>query len=188
MKQHLFLLSCLIPLMLPVAGSASSDGTIGATLTLTNGCLVNGSASQNGIAFGTLNFGDHPATFADLSTQLSTSGQDGNAFGIQCTTNSYSVQITGNTNSTAPASPAGIPGTTARYLKSTSNSTQGVAYSLYSDSSFSNEIANNTPLTRVSTANGVDYYTLYGRIRGGGNSTAVAPGTYTDTIYVSVNY
>lgn len=188
MKKHLYLLGCLVPLALPVTGLASSDGTIGATLTLTNGCLVNGSASQNGISFGTLNFGDRPATFADLSTQLSSGGQGGNAFGIQCTTNSYSVQITGNTNTIAPASPVGIPGTTARYLRSSSNSTQGVAYSLYSDSSFSKEIANNTPLTRVSTTDGVDYYTLYGRIRGGGNSTAVAPGTYTDTIYVSVNY
>ena len=188
MKKHLFLLGCLIPLALPVAGLASSNGTIGATLTLTNGCLVNGSASQNGISFGTLNFGDHPATFADLSTRLSTSGQDGNVFGIQCTSNSYSVQVTGNTNTVAPASSVGIPGTTARYLRSTTNRTQGVAYSLYSDSGFSNEIVNNTPLTRVSTSGGVDYYTMYGRIRGGGNSTAVAPGTYTDIIYVSVNY
>lgn len=188
MKKHLFLLCCLIPLSLPVTGLASSDGTIGVSLTLTNGCLVNGSASQNGISFGALNFGDHPATFSDLSTQLSATGQGGNAFGIQCTNNSYSVQITGNTNTTAPASSVGIPGTTARYLLSAGNSAQGVAYSLYSDGGFNNEIANNTSLTRVSTIDGVDYYTLYGRIRGGGNSTSVAPGTYTDIIHVSVIY
>lgn len=188
MKKYLFLLACILPLALPVKVSASSSGTLGVSLTLTNGCLVNGSASQNGISFGTLNFGDHSATFSELSTQLSNSGPGGNAFGIQCTTNSYSVQITGNTNTTAPTSLVGIPGTTARYLRSASNSTQGVAYSLYSDSSFNNEIANNTALPRLSTVDGVDYYTLYGRIRGGGKNTAIAPGNYSDTIYVSVNY
>lgn len=188
MKKYLFILACLLPLALPVKGSASSNGTIGVSLTLTNGCLVNGSASQNGISFGTLNFGDHSATFSDLSTQLSNSGPGGNAFGIQCTTNSYSVQITGNANTAAPTSLVGIPGTTARYLRSANNSTQGVAYSLYSDSSFTSEIANNTQLPRLSTVDGVDYYTLYGRIRGDGKNSGIAPGNYTDTIYVSVNY
>ena len=35
---------------------------------------------------------------------------------------------------------------------------------------------------------GVDSYTLYARITGGGNSVTVVPGTYTDTINVSVTY
>lgn len=86
------------------AGSAqavTSSGTIGATLTLTNGCLINGSPTQNGINFGTLDFGTHPATFSTLTTQL-TGASGGNTFTIQCTTDSYTVAITGNTNSTAP--------------------------------------------------------------------------------------
>ncbi|MFE0412546.1 spore coat protein U domain-containing protein, partial [Citrobacter freundii] len=49
-------------------------------------------------------------------------------------------------------------------------------------------IANNAPLPVTSTAGGVDSYTLYGRITGGGNSVTVVPGTYTDTINVSVTY
>ena len=47
---------------------------------------------------------------------------------------------------------------------------------------------NNTALPIASTAGGVDSYTLYGRITGGGNSVTVVPGTYTDTINVSVTY
>ncbi len=50
--------------------AVTSSGTIGATLTLTNGCLINGSPTQNGINFGTLDFGTHPATFSTLTTQL----------------------------------------------------------------------------------------------------------------------
>jgi spore coat protein U-like protein len=96
--------------------------------------------------------------------------------------------VTGNTNTVAPATAVGIPGSTARYLRSASNSTQGVAYRLYSDGTFNAEVANNSPLPRVSSAQGVDYYTLYGRIQGAGNNPAVMPGIYTDTINVSIIY
>ena len=71
---------------------------------------------------------------------------------------------------------------------STIDAEQGVAYSLYSDSGYNNVITNNTALPIASTTGGVDSYTLYGRIQGGGNSVTVVPGTYTDTINVSVNY
>ncbi|CZU33482.1 Type I pilus protein CsuA/B [Enterobacter hormaechei] len=89
--------------------AVTSSGTIGATLTLTNGCLINGSPTQNGINFGTLDFGTHPATFSTLTTQL-TGASGGNTFTIQCTTASYTVAITGNTNATAPGTVVGTPG------------------------------------------------------------------------------
>jgi len=63
-----------------------------------------------------------------------------------------------------------------------------VAYSLYSDSAFQNVIANNASIPAASTTGGVSNYTIYGRIQGGGNSVTVVPGTYTDTINVSVTY
>jgi len=166
---------------LALAGNAhavTSSGTINATLTLTNGCLINGSPNQSGINFGSLDFGTHPATFSELTTQL-TGANGGNSFAIQCTT---------DTNTVAPATVVGTPGTPARYLVNTANATQGVAYSLYSDSGFSNVIANNAPLPVASTAGGVNNYTLFGRIQGGGNSVTVVPGTYSDTINVSVIY
>ena len=169
------------------AQAVTSSGTIAATLTLTNGCLINGSPSQNGINFGTLDFGTHPATFAMLTTQLA-GASGGNSFSVQCTTSSYTVTVTGNTNSTAPGTVVGTPGTPARYLISTTNAAQGVAYSLYSDSGYNNVIANGAALPIASTTAGADNYTLYGRITGGNNSVTVVPGTYTDTINVSVNY
>ncbi|ALX78206.1 spore coat protein U domain-containing protein [Cronobacter malonaticus] len=170
----------------PTSYAVTSSGTIGATLTLTNGCLINGSPSQNGINFGTLNFGTSPATFSTLTTQLTGAG-GGNTFSIQCTTPEYTVQITGSTNQ-APGTVVGTPGTPGRYLVNTTNTAQGVAYSLYSDSAFQNVIANNASIPAASTTGGVSNYTIYGRIQGGGNSVTVVPGTYTDTINVSVTY
>ena len=190
MKRKLLLICASTLLTATTAQQAlavTSSGTIGATLTLTNGCLINGSPTQNGINFGTLDFGTHPATFSTLTTQL-TGASGGNTFTIQCTTASYTVAITGNTNSTAPGTVVGTPGTPARYLVNTTNAAQGVAYSLYSDSGFNNVVANNAALQIASTAGGIDSYTLYGRITGGGNSVTVVPGTYTDTINVSVTY
>lgn len=104
----------------------------------------------------------------------------------------YNRQLHGGDNreyhSTAPGTVVGTTGTPARYLINTTNTAQGVAYSLYSDSGFNNVVANNAALPIASTAGGVDSYTLYGRITGGGNSVTVVPGTYTDTINVSVTY
>jgi len=169
------------------AQAVDSVGSIAATLTLTNGCLINGSPSQTGINFGTLNFGSRPATFSTLTTQL-TGASGGNSFSIQCTTASYTVQVTSNTNTTTPTGGTiGTPGTPARYLMNAANTT-GVAYSIYSDAAFNNVIANNAPIPAATTVDGVSNYTLYGRIQGGGNSVTVAPGVYTDTINVSVSY
>lgn len=185
----LILTSSILVLMNTQAHAVTSNGTIGATLTLTNGCLINGSPSQNGINFGTLDFGTHPATFSTLTTQLR-GATSGNSFGIQCTTTSYRVEITGNTHTANPGSSVGTPGTDPRYLVNTDDATQGVAYNLYSDSGFNNEITNNTPIPIpiASNTGPVDNYTLYGRIQDGGNSISVVPGTYTDTINVSVTY
>ena len=185
-KRLLICAGALLPVVTaPQALAVTSSGTIGVTLTLTNGCLINSSPTQNGINFGTLDFGTHPATFSTLTTQLS-GASGGNTFTIQCTTASYSVAITGNTNATAPGNVVGTPGTPERYLINTANAAQGVAYSLYSDGGFNTVVANNVALPVASTAGGVDSYTLYGRITGGGNSVTVVPGTYTDTINVSV--
>lgn len=182
-----FVAGSFLALVSSGAQAVDSTGNIAATLTLTNGCLINGSPSQSGINFGTLDFGTHPATFSTLTTQL-TGASSGNSFSIQCTTSSYTVSITGNANNTAPTTVFGTAGTPARYLINTTNATQGVAYSLYSDSGYSNVITNGASLPIVSSAGGVDNYTLYGRIQGGGNSVSVVPGTYTDTINVKVTY
>ena len=130
-KIRLILLTGLVTLSVNNADAVTSNGIIGATLTLSNGCLINGSPSQSGINFGTLDFGTNPATFSQLTTQLSNTGAGGSSFTIQCTTASYTVQITGNTNTATPGTTVGTPGTVARYLRSaTPTNTQGVAYSV----------------------------------------------------------
>ncbi|OAT32194.1 putative fimbrial subunit [Buttiauxella brennerae ATCC 51605] len=190
MKTHTLLLLCGSGLLCGISGAqavVTSSGTITATLVLTNGCLINGSPSQDGINFGTLNFGEHPATFSTLTTVLS-GAAGGNSFSIQCTSGApYTVQVSGSTNA-APGTTVGTPGTPARYLVNTTDATQGVAYSIYSDTAFNNVIANNAAVPKASTTAGVDNYIVYGRIVGGGNSVTVKPGTYSDIINVSVTY
>lgn len=189
MKKIAILMLCGSALLLNVspALAVNSTGNIGVSLTLTNGCLINGSPNQAGINFGTLNFGSHPATFGTLTTQLA-GATSGNTFTIQCTTGAtYTVQVTGTTNA-APTTVVGTVGTPGRYLLNTTAPTQGVAYSIYSDSAFNNVIANNANIPIASTTGGVDSYTIFGRIQGGGNSVTVQPGSYTDTINVSVTY
>ena len=190
MQKRRFITLCAGAGLLALSASGhavTSSGTIAATLTLTNGCLINGAPAQSGINFGTLDFGTHPATFSTLTAQLS-GASGGNSFTVQCTDGAaYAVQITGSAN-TAPTTAAGTAGAEPRYLVSTTSATQGVAYSVYSDSAFNNEVLNNADIPATSTANGISSYTLYGRIQGGGNCVTVQPGIYTDTINVSVTY
>lgn len=174
---------------LSIAGQAqaavTSTGIINATLQLTNGCLINGSPAQSGVNFGTLDFGVHPATFSNLTATLSSGG--GSSFGIRCTDGvSYTVEVVSSKNS-APTTVIGTVGTPPRYLISTTDATQGIAYSLYSDSGLSTAIDNGM-LTKTSTTNNIDNYTLYGGIKGGGGSTAVKAGIYTDEINIRVTY
>lgn len=176
---------CCMAFSFPAAAVVST-GTVNATLTLTNGCLINGSPNQSGIQFGTLDFGTHPATFSTLSATFS--GSSGSTFGIQCTSGvAYTVVVTSSTN-TAPTTVTGTVGNPARYLVSTTDATQGIAYSLYSDAGLTTIIPNGLALTKTSTTGSVDNYTLYGGIQGGGNSTAVKAGTYNDVINITVNY
>lgn len=180
----------ILPLLVVAASfpswAASSSGTITATLTLTNGCLINGSPSQSGINFGTLDFGSHTSQFSNLDGTLSSGG--GSTFGVQCTVGTtYTVTMTNSTN-TAPATVTGTVGNPARYLVNTTDNGQGIAYSLYSDAGKNNVIANGATLTKVSTTSGVDNYTLYGGISGNGVNASVKAGTYTDVINVTVAY
>lgn len=76
-KIRLALVIGLTAMSVNNANAVSSSDTIGATLTLSNGCLINGSPSQTGINFSTLDFGTQPATFSQLTTQLSGTGAGG---------------------------------------------------------------------------------------------------------------
>ena len=188
MKMKLLLVGCGLGLGVACSGfAATTTGTIGATLVLTTGCLVNGQSGTSGVNFGTLDFGTSAATFSTLNATLV--GSQGNGFYVRCTTGqTYSVQITGSR--AAPATVYGTPGAQPRYLILGSDATQGITYTLYSDAAYTNAIANNTNLTANGTASPTlgDLYQMYGRVQGGGFNAAIPAGTYTDSIGVAVNY
>jgi len=189
MKLKLFLLAAAgISTALPsLTLAATTSGTINATLTLTTGCLVNGQSATAGVNFGTLNFGSSAATFDTLNATLV--GAAGNGIFVRCTTGQdYNVVVT--SSNTAPATVYGTASTSPRYLILGSNNAQGIAYTLYSDASFTTAIANNTPIAASGTTDPTlgTNYAIYGRVIGGGFNPLIPAGTYTDTINVAVNY
>ncbi|OON41970.1 polyketide synthase [Izhakiella australiensis] len=188
MKLRLFIAGCSAAVGLSgTAMAATSTGTINATLTLTSGCLVNGQSATTGVNFGTLDFGTSAATFSTLNATLI--GSRGNGIFVKCTTDqSYNVQLTSSND--APDTVYGSVSAQPRYLLLGNDATKGIAYTLYSNTSYTTPIANNTNLATSGTsdpANG-DNYPVYGRITGGNFNTAIPAGTYTDTISVVVNY
>lgn len=194
MKTKLFLLGCALGLGVASSGfAATSTGTINVTLTLTNGCLVNGqpAPATGNIALGTLDFGTSTTIFTDLNAVLV--GTAGNGIWVRCTTGSTpTVQVTGSTN-TAPAEPTNIFGavtTAPRYLKTAADSTRAIAYSLYPTDTSTTPIANGVNLTPSATTSPTlgTNYPIYGRITQGGNNPLIPAGVYTDTITVAINY
>lgn len=188
MKMKLFLLGCSLGLGLANYGYAAvTTGTIAARLVLTTGCLVNGQSATTSVNFGTLDFGSSAATFDTLNATLV--GSLGNGIFVRCTTGqTYNVQLT--SSNTKPTTVFATETAQPRYLISGTTATVGVAYTLYSSTSYTTPIANNTNLTNTGTPDPVngDNYPIYGRIAGGGFNANIPAGTYTDTINVAVNY
>lgn len=123
-------------------------------------CTINGDAA--------LNFGDQ-GVLAENVDQIS-------AIQVTCTdATPYSIGLDAGTGS----------GATVASRKMTSG-TAAVSYSLYSDSARTTVWGTTVGTDTVAaTGNGTDQkYTVYGRVP----QTASAPGTYTDTITVTVTY
>ncbi|TKI07244.1 Csu type fimbrial protein [Martelella alba] len=188
MNKRLAILGwALIGLVMGAARATTTQGTINATLTLTNGCLINGNAATSNANFGTLDFGTHPATFDTISATLT--GATGSGIRIRCTDGAtYTVQITGSNSS--PSNVYGTQTNNSRFMVSSSDSSQGIAYTLYNDAAYNTPIANNINLVPSGTPDPVngDIYPVYGRITQGNNNTAIPAGTYSDVINVQVVY
>lgn len=169
------------------AFAVTTTGTINATLTLTNGCLINGNPATSNANFGSLDFGTHPATFDSMNATLT--GATGNGIRIRCTDGAtYSVQVTGS--NPAPATIYGALSTSPRYLVLGTDASQGIAYTLYNDAAFTTPISNNANLTPAGTPDPVngDIFPVYGQVTQGGNNTSVPSGSYSDVINVQVVY
>ena len=143
----------------PYAATATTTFTVQVTLTAT--CLIN-SAS-------TLNFGTQGVLTANVD-QTST-------ISVQCTdTTPYNIGLDAGTGS----------GATVTTRKLTSGGAT-VNYTLYSDTGRSTIWGNTVSTDTVAgTGNGAaQSYTVYGRIPA---QSTPAPGTYTDTVTVTVTY
>ena len=190
MKLKLFLVATSLSAALAPAAvfAATTTGTINATLTLTTGCLVNGQSATTGVNFGSLNFGSSAATFDTLNATLV--GAAGNGIFVRCTAgNTFNVQVTSSNG--APGTIYGTVSGQPRYLILGSDNTQGIAYTLYSDASFTTAIANNTNIAPSSGTPDPTLgtnYAIFGRVVGGGFNPLIPSGTYTDIINVAVNY
>jgi len=152
--------ACLLQsIELPLAATTTSTFTVSVTLAAT--CTIN-SAS-------TLNFGNQGILSANID-QTST-------IQVTCTnTTPYNIGLDAGTGS----------GATVATRKLTSGGAT-VNYTLYSDTGRTTVWGNTVGTDTVAaTGNGTGQnYTVYGRIP---TQTTPAPGTYTDTITVTVTY
>ncbi|WGL98313.1 spore coat protein U domain-containing protein [Arsenophonus sp. aPb] len=168
--------------------AATATGTVGVTLTLSNACVINGSAGTSGIPLGTLDFGAQPTTFGVLTTQLTNGGNP--TFTVQCPPNDTPSAVLTNSVNTAPSGiVVGTAGTPPRYANS-SVTNQGVYYSVYATTPTPGAaLANGATIPPASSPTaGTEVYTLFGQIIGNGTNAGITAGTYTDTINITITY
>jgi len=152
--------ACLLPLV-SASYAATTTSTFTVQVAITASCTIN-SAS-------TLNFGSQGVLTANVD-QTST-------LQVQCTnTTPYNIGLDAGAGA----------GATVAVRKMTSGGNT-INYSLYSDSGRTTVWGNTVSTDTVAaTGNGAaQSYTVYGRVPA---QTTPAPGTYTDTITVTVTY
>ena len=166
------LAACLLPL--PALGdctlsSSPSGCPFQVQAIIQNGCLVSGSTGTP--VFGTLNFG----TQSTLSTQTVNASLVANAsYQLNCTPNmSLTMSLDGGQNYSG-----------GRRLARTGGGT--LLYQLYSDAAYQNAIGLNQAVTIASVGTGNNItLPIYGRLTLPGNAR---PGTYTDTVVVTLSW
>ena len=191
-KTRLIILGCALTsayIGLPASTLAATTtgtltGQVGVEVTISSGCAVaNGSSSSGTNSWGTLDFG----SYADLTSAINGSvlGSDGtNAVTITCTSGlSPTLTLDGGLNETTSTEVRNMVTTS-----SSSTTSTDIAYRLYSDSTYSSEIApgGSISLTADGTAENIP---IYGRIlKDDQTSTAPASGTYSDTVTATLSW
>lgn len=155
----------LLPIAALPAQAASVGNTFQVTATISSSCTVSGGA----LAFGAID----PlaaATPVDATSTLT----------VTCTnTTPYAVALNAGQNA------GGASNFTARTMKSGSNT---LGYQLYLDTGRSTVWGDGTSSSSTKTGTGTgsaQSLTIYGRIP---TLTGVVPGSYTDTVTVTVSY
>ena len=160
-------LSLLIALLLPALAQAGSAGnTFQVTATVTSACTVSGT---------TLNFGSSIDPLATATPLDATS-----TLSVQCTnTTPYTVALSAGANA------GGASNFASRTMKSGSNA---LGYQLYLDSGRASVWGDGTSSSSTLGGTGTgsaQTLTIYGRLPSLAN---VVPGSYTDTVTVTVSY
>ena len=160
-------LSLLIALLLPALAQAGTAGnTFQVTATVTSACTVSGT---------TLNFGSSIDPLATATPLDATS-----TLSVQCTnTTPYTVALSAGANA------GGASNFASRTMKSGSNT---LGYQLYLDSGRASVWGDGTSSSSTLGGTGTgsaQTLTIYGRLPSLAN---VVPGSYTDTVTVTVSY
>ena len=153
-------------LMVTSAQAATANASIGVSATFTSSCTVSG---------GTINFGSAiDPTAASVPIDAST-----NLTVICSATTPYSVALNAGVNA------GGNSNFSARAIK---NGLKTLSYQLYTDTLHSLIWGDGTSLSAVSPGLGTgsnQTLTVYGRLP---SVTGAVPGTYSDTVTVTVTY
>ena len=167
MRRHIRpILWALSSLSAATANAGSANGTFQVNATVVSSCTVSGSTLSFGSAIDPL----AASVPVDASSTLT----------VQCTnTTPYAVALNAGTHAGGPAN------FTARAMASGSNS---LGYQLYLDSGRSSVWGDGTGSSATSSGTGTgstQTIPIYGRIP---SLSGIVPGTYTDTVTVTVTY
>lgn len=155
--------------------AATVNGTIGVSITLINSCLVNGGTPTGGMTFGTLGFGSQPTEFT--SATASVQGTGSNPIQLQCSSSTTpTLTMVSGVNDTHA---------TGSYLHAMTTGGKYVSYNVYTDVGLTNVIQNGAVFFTSANNGTVENVNIYGQAVG---ATGLTPGTYTDTLTVTLTF
>jgi len=159
MKRILFCASALL-LGANAANAATATGAFNVTLTLNAQCTV---SNANNLTFGTVGLLSGPVN----------------------QTSTFQVTCTNATPYTVGLNAGQYPSGAQRQMLNAST-TQYVAYNLYQDSAYSTPWGNASGVWESGTGTGAaQSFTVYGQVPA---QTTPPPGTYSDTVTITVTY
>lgn len=171
---------------LSAQAAGNMTGQLNAQMVLQAGCLISGApgAGTSGVNLGTLDFGMQPSTFSGVLTASATGGAAGaGATQIICSPDvtSINVSVSGGNN----AGQGGSIGTGSRAMKF---GTSYLPYEVYSDAGMTSAYPT-TGSTGVTIPGAGTAFPLpvFGRINKT-NPAAMASGTYTDVLQVTLSW
>lgn len=159
----------------PAAAQNTTSTAFPVVADVTSGCSIASSSQTTGIAFGTMNFGTKPAVFAgNVSGSVALNG---GIVQLRCT---QGLVVRVGVDAGAHAS-----GTQRRLWRS--GSSQFVPYALYTDAGHTTAVpVSGTVAAATAPASGLISLPVYGVATLPGSG--LNPGTYTDTVAVTITW